>query len=283
MNKTKGPYIKYNDRLFRITATILAAFFITAYGGDEDILLLLLSPAFYIEFSISFLFAVIIVEWVAFITRKLDLRYDWKDRTVQRLLLQLLMGVVIPAILEFFLAALYFRFSGYNILKTTFVAYAFPLIVMMIILLNVYYFVYYLILRYRHVEERIKDVSRETNNEAEGEGRESILVNKGALIFPVATPEIAYFFRNKQTESNFLRTKEGQDFYINSTLDEIMEQLDARSFFRANRQTIVSYDACKGFELLEYGKLGVHLDPPMSELVIVSQTKARIFKDWYDR
>ncbi|WP_288878854.1 LytTR family DNA-binding domain-containing protein [Pedobacter panaciterrae] len=278
--------VAYNDRKVRIIVSMIAAFLVSSYGGNQTIFKLLLTIGFYIEFLVSFIFTILIVETIAFVTRRLDRNYDWNIKPLPRALLQVLFGILLPSIIEFLLAALYFALSGYNILKTTFVDYAFPLIVMMIILFNAYYFIFYIIVKWKDVKEyavQNEDGSVVVSQFAEGESKETILVNKGIKTFPVPISQVAYFFRNQEDESNYLRTFEREDFFLNLSLEDIQMLLDEKNFFRVNRQMIVNYAACKHYELMEYGKLRLEVMPDFDRPIVISQIKAKIYKDWYDR
>ena len=52
------------------------------------------------------------------------------------------------------------------------------------------------------------------------------------------------------------------------------------SFFRANRQIIVSRNACKAYENIENGKISIDLSVDVKFPVIVSQKRAKAFRNW---
>jgi hypothetical protein len=59
--------------------------------------------------------------------------------------------------------------------------------------------------------------------------------------------------------------------------------VDEQLFFRANRQTIINFNACSYFSYLEHGKLQVALQPGTDEPVIISQKRSPLFKEWVRR
>jgi two-component system LytT family response regulator len=67
---------------------------------------------------------------------------------------------------------------------------------------------------------------------------------------------------------------------MDKTLDEIMEQLDPKKFFRANRQYIISRLAVKDMSLWFGNKLSVNLKIPTSEKIIISKARVKEFKQW---
>jgi hypothetical protein len=74
-----------------------------------------------------------------------------------------------------------------------------------------------------------------------------------------------------------------QQYTVNTSLDELMKQLDGDTFYRANRQFIVNVNAIK--TILVYGKNQLQLvtHPQAPEEIIISKNKVSEFKKWLDR
>lgn len=70
-------------------------------------------------------------------------------------------------------------------------------------------------------------------------------------------------------------------FYINQTLDDLLEQLDPTQFFRANRQYIVSRGAIKDVSIWFGNKLAINLIVETPDKVIVSKARVSEFKTWF--
>ncbi len=68
---------------------------------------------------------------------------------------------------------------------------------------------------------------------------------------------------------------------MDQTLDEIFQQLDPATFYRANRQYIVSIRSIEVAHRYHKGKLLLQLTPASAEEVVVSAEKASDFKDWF--
>jgi hypothetical protein len=45
---------------------------------------------------------------------------------------------------------------------------------------------------------------------------------------------------------------------------------------------IINREACKGYDLLSYGKLNIKLQPTLTTDAVVSQKRARDFKQWIE-
>ena len=90
--------------------------------------------------------------------------------------------------------------------------------------------------------------------------------------------EVAYFsLRNRKV---FITTKNGKDFQIDMSLDQVYKELDPMEFLRANRQIILSKSAVLDVESYGLGKLIVNLTPPTPDKVIISKEKVASFRKW---
>jgi two-component system response regulator LytT len=81
----------------------------------------------------------------------------------------------------------------------------------------------------------------------------------------------------------FLVTHPGKRFLLPDTLDQLEGQLDARHFFRINRQFILSIGAVQEIRPYFKGRLVLQVAPPIAqEALIVSAGRAPAFKHWLD-
>ena len=78
----------------------------------------------------------------------------------------------------------------------------------------------------------------------------------------------------------YLKTDTGENYVTTYALDDLYGLLDPTFFFRANRQMIINKSACKSYNSLEYGKISLELDPSFKEPVVVSQKRAKAFREW---
>ncbi|MGY2134504.1 LytR/AlgR family response regulator transcription factor [Hymenobacter sp. HD11105] len=109
--------------------------------------------------------------------------------------------------------------------------------------------------------------------------RTRFMVKHGQAMKAVAVEEVAYFYAEEGVV--FLVTKAGPRFLINLTLDQLEQELDARQFFRANRQLIVHIAAVQEVRPYFKGRLSLVLKPAYGQEQIVS-SRAHAFKQWLD-
>ncbi len=106
------------------------------------------------------------------------------------------------------------------------------------------------------------------------------IVRFGEHIKTIQTEEIAYFYT--EDKINFLATHEGKRFAIDFNLDSLETLLDPRSFFRINRQFIVSIGSIAEMFAYTKGRVLIKLKPATKQETIVSTERSADFKTWLD-
>lgn len=108
----------------------------------------------------------------------------------------------------------------------------------------------------------------------------SFLIHFRNQLIPVATENILLFKVNHDTTEIFVR--DGRKFQLFKPLDAIETQVDPRRFYRANRQTLLAFEAIYRIEHYDDRKLLVRLDGVASEPIIVSKAKSTSFLAWVE-
>jgi DNA-binding LytR/AlgR family response regulator len=110
------------------------------------------------------------------------------------------------------------------------------------------------------------------------EPKSRFLVKLGSQLLSVLAKEVAYF--KSEQKLLFLINKEGKKYVLDVTMDQVQSQLDASSFFRINRNTIVAFDCIDKIHTYFNGRLKLELNPPYPEETIVSRERVQDFKAW---
>ncbi len=92
--------------------------------------------------------------------------------------------------------------------------------------------------------------------------------------------DIAFFY--SQVGINYATLFNGETVIIPQTLETLEQQLDPAVFFRANRQYIVHIDSIEKVHNYFNSKLKLEIKNCTDPDVIVSRTKAPLFKAWLD-
>ncbi|MDR1227102.1 MAG: LytTR family DNA-binding domain-containing protein [Prevotellaceae bacterium] len=104
------------------------------------------------------------------------------------------------------------------------------------------------------------------------------LVAEKDKLIPLNTADIACVYINTGMVKAI--TRGGKIFYLDQTLDELMQHLNPEKFFRANRQYIISREAVKDMSTWFGSKLSVNLKVSTPDRILVSKAKVSEFKTW---
>ena len=118
-----------------------------------------------------------------------------------------------------------------------------------------------------------------TDTERVSNYKKYFLVPERDKLIPLAAKDIAYVYIDLKLIKAV--TFSGKIHYLNQNLDEMMNQLNPKMFFRANRQYIVAHDAIKDVSIWFGNKISLNLTIPTEEKIIVSKARVSEFKNWY--
>ncbi|TRW21490.1 LytTR family transcriptional regulator [Flavobacterium zepuense] len=281
--------IKYKDGYFRLVLGAMAAHIIVMYNIDKGFFEALFTISYLRGFIGSWIIAMLLIQYVYYVTVRLDRKYDWHNNTLLRLLWQLLVAFGAPSILAFLLAAFFFWVFDRNIFQTSYLSQDYTLVVLMILVINIYYFGLHSFLLHRLV-------TRNVNRATESPSREILIVDTPTRSIPVKIDTAAYFFI--LGGAVFMRTFEmsslSQSYQIGIPLKNLEELLNKRMFFRINRRMIVNFNTCDSYKQGKNKTLELVLSPVLYEagakvpseherLSIVSEDRVAAFRLWMDR
>lgn len=119
-----------------------------------------------------------------------------------------------------------------------------------------------------------------TGNDKGAKQVSSILVYHKDKILPIGLDEIALFYI--EGEVTRLHCFNGKNYIVNQALDEL-EQLSTGTFFRVNRQYLVSRRAVVDANHYLPRKYTVNLSIPFKEVLVVSKNRTAGFLEWLTR
>jgi two-component system, LytTR family, response regulator LytT len=125
-------------------------------------------------------------------------------------------------------------------------------------------------------EQQLQHITREITKAANYK-RNFLIPYKDRLI-PVQADDFAWF----EIKGGVVRgiTFDKKLFLLEESLDELAETLSPETFYRANRQFLVSRKAIKEIEYYYNGRFCLHLLPNPDEPVLISKARAGKFRDW---
>ena len=98
-------------------------------------------------------------------------------------------------------------------------------------------------------------------------------------LVPLAAKDIAYICIDDKMVK--IVTFDHKSYYSNQTLDDLLEQLEASAFFRANRQYIIARGAIKDVSIWFGNKLALNLNVEVPDKIIISKARVSEFKQWF--
>jgi DNA-binding LytR/AlgR family response regulator len=106
------------------------------------------------------------------------------------------------------------------------------------------------------------------------------LVKIGEHIKSIQVEDIYFFYAEGRTV--FIITNEKRKFIIDSTLEELANQLNSQKFFRANRTFIINFDHITDVVVYSTSRLRIKYPFEFEKEIIVSREKVSDFKAWYE-
>ncbi|MGG5507590.1 MULTISPECIES: LytTR family DNA-binding domain-containing protein [unclassified Myroides] len=100
-------------------------------------------------------------------------------------------------------------------------------------------------------------------------------------IITIDTTCIAYIALVQHTIS--VCTTQNEAYNLNTSLDDLMKELDNDCFFRANRQYIININAIENIWVYGRNQLRIETKPKCTDPIIISKNKVSEFKKWLDQ
>lgn len=278
--KDKVGYLKL---IYRIVISLPVSVFFVLYGSGISVFNALFMAGFYYSVIGSFIISVIIVNIIHYTTIYLDARLNWVNHFLLRLLWQFLLCFLAPSLLTYVAAAFYFKIFGIDInSETKYLTFDFPWVLALIALLNIYYFLYYLLihsgLQFELYEGRVKILHEHKTtplkDNQEPSAMESAVVEKTSLPSLImyqgntaesvdAGEKVAFFYYARNYY--WAKTFDGHSLAIKQNLSEIENMYCGRHFFRINRKIIINRIIATGYYKNKNGKYMVRLPELQSE------------------
>ncbi|MEM9053211.1 MAG: response regulator transcription factor [Bacteroidota bacterium] len=90
-------------------------------------------------------------------------------------------------------------------------------------------------------------------------------------------------FVYSENKGTYLRSKEGKNYLVDYTLEQIEGMLDPDEFFRLNRKYISRFESIEDMLSYSNSRLKVKLQNWDDPDIVLSREKTRDFKEWIDR
>lgn len=270
--------IKYKDLWVRILAPLPFAHFVLAINKPETFLQIVRLPGYFQDLFWSSLIAFIVIQIIYWVTTYLDKESPWFKDTGNRVIEQIVLGIIMPSSIAYSLSSWFFYFKGTSISETTFMSLEFWFCILFIVLFNSYYVIYHFARLFLLVNDRKKVLS------AEGmvnDNSKEWLLQYGSEWAKIKESDIAYFI--PAVKGALAVTFDDQRYISNKNLEGILQEVDKKRFFLVGRSHIVNRDAIKGYKGASSRRIQIFLKMDIKEELHISQPRAKEFRDWWKK
>lgn len=108
--------------------------------------------------------------------------------------------------------------------------------------------------------------------------KERFSVKVGLQLKIIITPEIECFF--SENKGTYIHTTENRNYLIDSTLEQLENELNPKEFFRVSRKFIIGLKAIKEIQVYSNSRLKIILNTYKEDEIIVSRERVSDFKNW---
>ncbi|CAN5361564.1 LytTR family DNA-binding domain-containing protein [soil metagenome] len=128
------------------------------------------------------------------------------------------------------------------------------------------------------VQLNLDDIKRLLVHPMERDYKKRFTIKVGQHLKMVPVEEICCFY--SENKGTYLQTKEGRNYLMETTLDQLENELSPENFFRVNRKFYVNIHAIKDIISYSNSRLKVKLNHFNGEEIIVARERVKDFKAW---
>lgn len=225
---------------------------------------------YWIALIYTLLLSYLISYWVAGCSAYLDKNPPKSE--IQRMMWQLLLGLLLPLLAIVLLTTAYYAIFGESIFERNYFANELPIVVLFLAIVNGFH-----LLMHANSQTAIHKKNYLQQEEQLAKDRKIQIHYKGTQL-PISITEIAMI--DQVQNVNWLKMYNGESYILHLSLKEIGELLGNYDFFQINRNQIVNKNAVKKIETGSFGKLELTLNHEMTKPITVSKDRVRRFKQW---
>jgi DNA-binding LytR/AlgR family response regulator len=124
------------------------------------------------------------------------------------------------------------------------------------------------------------DIKKLLVNPIEREYKKRFSVKVGQHLKLITIDEIECFY--SENKGTYLHTNEGRNYLLDTTLEQLENELEPDQFFRINRKFFVNIKAIKDMVSYTNSRLQIKLESYKEQEVIVARERVKEFKNWLD-
>lgn len=131
-----------------------------------------------------------------------------------------------------------------------------------------------------NVQFDFEDIKKLLTNPLDHGYKKRFTTKIGQHIKMIAVDEIECFY--SENKGTYAHTVDGRDFLLETTLEQLEEELSPETFFRISRKFFVNINAIKDIISYTNSRLQIKLDSYKEQQVIVARERVKDFKLWLE-
>ncbi|HAT66803.1 MAG TPA: DNA-binding response regulator [Flavobacteriaceae bacterium] len=132
----------------------------------------------------------------------------------------------------------------------------------------------------QNVQLNFDDIKKLLTNPVEREYKKRFTTKIGQHIKMIPVDEIECFY--SENKGTYAHTYEGRDYLLDTTLEQLEDELSPEVFFRINRKFYVNINGIKDIISYTNSRLQLKLQSYKEDEVIVARERVRDFKLWLE-
>jgi DNA-binding LytR/AlgR family response regulator len=124
------------------------------------------------------------------------------------------------------------------------------------------------------------DIKNLLINPIDREYKKRFSIKVGQHLKLVNIDDIECFY--SENKGTYLYTTEGRNYLLDTTLEQLIDELEPEKFFRINRKFFININAIKDMVSYTNSRLQVKLQTYKDQDVIVARERVKDFKDWLE-
>ncbi|MEO8933307.1 MAG: LytTR family DNA-binding domain-containing protein, partial [Xanthomarina sp.] len=126
----------------------------------------------------------------------------------------------------------------------------------------------------------IKRLLLNPNEKEKNEYKTRFSIKVGSYLKLISVDQIECVY--SENKGSYLHTKEGRNYLIDLTLEQLEFQLDPKVFFRVNRTFLVNIHAIKDMISYTNSRLQIKMNSYQEQDIIVARERVKDFKNWLE-
>jgi DNA-binding LytR/AlgR family response regulator len=111
--------------------------------------------------------------------------------------------------------------------------------------------------------------------------KKRFVVKLGDKIVAIETSDIAFFY--SENKGTYAQNHQGKSYLIDFSLDQLVDLVDLKKFYRINRKYLASYESLGDIRSYSNSRLKVMLKNNSDNDILMSREKVTDFKNWLDQ